>query len=38
VIWGEEPGHRRPQSEEHQQVEIRATVAPSPLKTAVRSD
>jgi vanillate/3-O-methylgallate O-demethylase len=31
VIWGEEPNSAKPQVEEHEQVEIRATVGPTPF-------
>jgi vanillate/3-O-methylgallate O-demethylase len=41
VVWGEEPNSTKPQVEPHEQVEIRATVAPAPLvefaRTAYRS-
>jgi len=38
LLWGEEDGGRRsaPWIEEHDQVEIRATVAPSPISRAAR--
>ncbi|HZP72518.1 MAG TPA: hypothetical protein VFA97_03970 [Gaiellaceae bacterium] len=31
VVWGEEPNSTKPQVEPHEQIEIRATVAPAPL-------
>jgi glycine cleavage system aminomethyltransferase T len=31
VVWGEEPNSTKPQVEPHEQIEIRATVAPVPL-------
>jgi glycine cleavage system aminomethyltransferase T len=37
VIWGEEPNSTKPQVEPHQQVEIRAAVAPSPYFEFARS-
>jgi vanillate/3-O-methylgallate O-demethylase len=38
LVWGEDDGGRRsaPWIEEHEQVEIRATVAPSPISEAAR--
>jgi glycine cleavage system aminomethyltransferase T len=31
VVWGEKPNSAKPQVEPHEQIEIRATVAPAPL-------
>jgi vanillate/3-O-methylgallate O-demethylase len=38
LVWGEEDGGRRsaPWIEEHEQVEVRATVAPAPISAAAR--
>ena len=30
MLWGEQPNSRKPAVEPHEQVEIRATVAPAP--------
>ena len=35
VVWGEQPVSAKPAVEEHEQVEIRATVAPSPSLTSL---
>lgn len=37
VVWGEEPNSAKPGVEPHEQVEIRATVAPAPLPTFART-
>jgi vanillate/3-O-methylgallate O-demethylase len=37
VIWGEQPNSAKPQVEEHRQVEIRATVAPTPFAGVART-
>ena len=37
VLWGESPNSRKPAVEPHTQVEIRATVAPAPFASSVRS-
>ena len=37
VLWGEEPNSTKPQVEPHEQVEIRATVAPAPYVDFART-
>jgi glycine cleavage system aminomethyltransferase T len=37
VLWGERPNSRKPSVEAHEQVEIRATVAPAPYVDFARS-
>lgn len=37
VVWGEDPISKKPQVEQHRQVRIRATVAPSPYHEYARS-
>ena len=37
VVWGEDPNTTKPGVEPHEQVEIRATVAPVPLPTFART-
>jgi hypothetical protein len=37
VVWGEEPNSAKPGVEPHEQIEIRATVAPAPLPTFART-
>ncbi|MEO6207819.1 MAG: aminomethyl transferase family protein [Candidatus Limnocylindrales bacterium] len=37
VVWGEEPNSAKPGVEPHEQVEIRARVAPAPLPTFART-
>ncbi len=37
LLWGEKPNSRKPQVEPHEQVEIKATVAPAPLVEYART-
>lgn len=37
VLWGEDPVTQKPQVEDHQQVRVRATVAPAPYDDYARS-
>jgi vanillate/3-O-methylgallate O-demethylase len=37
VLWGESPNSSKPAVEPHEQIEIRATVAPCPFASVARS-